>query len=198
MAGLAHTLPGWGLHTVAARKCGSHSSWAAAPAKALFLTAPMNSLYWRVTASYRQRVCPAAHRRSPNFPARVQIWRYPGFGTITIDINLNNGAIDGLSALVSQVANSDDTNFTSGPLTPQVPTFVDSATSPEAVGFSSANLTPLPTYVVPLVYIKNTNSLDTAAITNLTQRQAVTLETASLGRPFWGHEHKHCLFRRTK
>jgi hypothetical protein len=63
---------------------------------------------------------------------------------------------------------------------------VDSATSPEAVGFSSANLTALPTYVVPLVYVKNTNSLDTAAITNLTQRQAATLETASLGTTFYG------------
>jgi hypothetical protein len=54
-----------------------------------------------------------------------------GFGTITIDINVNNGAIDGLSALISQVANADDTNyFQAGP---QVPKFVDSATSPEAV-----------------------------------------------------------------
>jgi hypothetical protein len=109
-----------------------------------------------------------------------------GFGTITIDININNGAIDGLSALVNQVANSDDTNYSSGTLSPQVPTFVDSATSPEAVGFSSANLTALPTYVVPLVYVKNTNSLDTASITNLTQRQAVTLETASLGTTYFG------------
>jgi hypothetical protein len=109
-----------------------------------------------------------------------------GFGTITIDVNVNNGAIDGLQALTSQIANSDDTNYTSGPLTPQVPTFVDSATSPEAVGFSSANLTPLPTYVVPVVYIKNTNSIDTAAITNLTQRQAVTLETSTLGTTYYG------------
>jgi hypothetical protein len=102
-----------------------------------------------------------------------------GFGTITLDINLNNGAIDGLQALTSQVANPDDTNFTSGALSPQVPTFVDSATTPEAVGYSSAGLTELPTYVVPLVYIKNTNSADTAAITNLTQRQAYTLETGT-------------------
>lgn len=109
-----------------------------------------------------------------------------GAGKVTIDINLNNGAIDGLSALASQVANADDTNYASGPSTPKVPTFVDSATSPEAVGFSSADLTALPTYVVPLVYIKNTNSLDTAAITNLTQRQAVTLETATLGTTYFG------------
>ena len=37
-----------------------------------------------------------------------------GYGTITIDINLNNGAIDGLQALVNQVPNADDTNYTSG------------------------------------------------------------------------------------
>lgn len=109
-----------------------------------------------------------------------------GFGTITLDININNGAIDGLQAVTSQVANPDDTNYSSGALSPQVPTFVDSATTPEAVGYSSAGLTELPTYVVPLVYIKNTNSADTAAITNLTQRQAVTLETATLGTTYFG------------
>lgn len=109
-----------------------------------------------------------------------------GYGTITLDINLNNGAIDGLQALVNQAANSDDTNYSSGPLSPQVPTFVDSATSPNVVGVSSANLTALPTYVVPLVYIKNTNSIDTAAITNLTQRQAWTLENSTLGTTYYG------------
>jgi hypothetical protein len=102
-----------------------------------------------------------------------------GFGTITVDINLNNGAIDGLQALVNQLPNADDTNYSSGVSSPQVPTFVDSATSPDVVGVSSSGLTALPTYVVPLVYIKNTNSADSAAITNLTQRQAVTLETSS-------------------
>jgi hypothetical protein len=109
-----------------------------------------------------------------------------GFGTITLDINVNNGALDGLQALVGQVANADDTNYSSGPLTPQVPTFVDSAASAAASGYSSANLTALATYVVPLIYIKNTNSIDTAGITNLTQRQAVTLETASVGTTYFG------------
>lgn len=117
-----------------------------------------------------------------------------GFGTITLDINLNNGAIDGLQGLVNQVANSDDTNYSSGPSSPQVPTFVDSATSPEAVGFSSASLTALPTYVVPLVYIKNTNSIDTASITNLTQRQAVALETSSLGTTYFGGTSTNIVF----
>jgi hypothetical protein len=109
-----------------------------------------------------------------------------GYGTITLDINLNNGAIDGLQALMNQVANADDTNYSSGPLTPQVPTFVDSATTPDVVGVSSANLTSLPTYVVPLVYIKNTNSADTAAITNLTQRQAWSLENSTLQAAYFG------------
>lgn len=107
-----------------------------------------------------------------------------GFGTITLDINVNNGALDGLQALTSQIANADDTNYSS--LSPLVPTFVDSAASATASGYSSANLTALPTYVVPLVYIKNTNSIDTAGITNLTQRQAVTLETATLGTTYFG------------
>jgi hypothetical protein len=108
-----------------------------------------------------------------------------GFGTITLDINLNNGAIDGLQALVNQSANPDDTNYSS-PSIPVVPTFVDSATSPGAVGVSSADLTALPTYVVPLVYIKNTNSADTAAITNLTQRQAWSLENSTLQAAYFG------------
>ena len=109
-----------------------------------------------------------------------------GFGTITLDINVNNGALDGLQALTSQIANADDTNYTSGPLSPRVPTFVDSAASAAASGYSSANLTALQTYVVPLVYIKNTNSIDTAGITNLTQRQAVTLETSTVGTTYFG------------
>lgn len=109
-----------------------------------------------------------------------------GYNPITLDINLNNGAIDGLQALVSQQANADDTNYYSGPSAPEVPTFVDSATSPEAVGQSSATLTALPTYVVPLVYVKNTNSTDTASITNLTQRQAWNLENSTLDAAYFG------------
>jgi hypothetical protein len=109
-----------------------------------------------------------------------------GYGTITLDINLNNGAIDGLSALYHQVASSVDTNYSSGALTPQIPTFVDSATTPDVVGVNSSGFTALPTYVVPLVYIKNTNSTDTAAITNLTQRQAWSLENSLLPTTYFG------------
>jgi hypothetical protein len=116
-----------------------------------------------------------------------------GYGTITIDININNGAIDGLQALVNQVPNAVDTNYTSG-ATPQVPTFVDSATTPGVVGVSSANLTALPTYVVPLVYIKNTNSADTSAITNLTQRQAWSLENSTLAANYFGSSSTNLIY----
>jgi phosphate transport system substrate-binding protein len=108
-----------------------------------------------------------------------------GYGTITLDINVANGAVNGLQALVNQTAGPGDTNIT-GALV--VPTFVDSATSPEAVGIDSvaANLNAYPTYVVPLVFIKNANSIDTAPITNLTQRQAVSLETATNSTRYFG------------
>ncbi|MFZ0828188.1 MAG: hypothetical protein WAO02_12265 [Verrucomicrobiia bacterium] len=103
------------------------------------------------------------------------------FGTITLDFNLN-GAVIGLQNLVNQ---QPDTNVSGALL---IPTLVDSATSPEAVGIDSvaANLTAYPTYVVPLAYIKNTNSIDTAGITNLTQRQAWSLENSTLPATYFG------------
>ena len=97
---------------------------------------------------------------------------------LVIDVNLANGAIAGLNALVSGNPGPGDTNYLG---TKTVPTFVDSATSPEAVGIDSVanNIdTDYLTYVVPLVYVRNVNSIDTAPITNLTARQAVTLETS--------------------
>jgi len=104
---------------------------------------------------------------------------------ITIDINVANGAIAGLVALVNQSPSAGDTNVLG---VPTVPTFVDSATSPEAVGIDSvaANLTAYQTYVVPLVYIKNTNYPVVNTITNLTQRQAVSLETSLNPATFYG------------
>lgn len=106
-------------------------------------------------------------------------------GTITLDINVANGAIAGLQALVNQTAGPADTNVLG---VPTVPTFVDSATSPEAIGIDSvaANLSAYQTYVVPLVYIKNTNFPVVNAITNLTQRQAVSLETSVNPATFYG------------
>jgi len=110
-----------------------------------------------------------------------------GYGTITLNINLNNGAINGLSALANQTAGTGDTNYAGAPI---IPTFVDSATTPEAVGINSTtyNITeyPSPTYVVPLVYVRNTNYPDVYAITNLTQRQAVSLETSTNKAYFYG------------
>jgi len=94
------------------------------------------------------------------------------YGTITLDINLN-GAVIGLQNLIGQ---HTDTNISGANI---IPVVVDSATYPESVGLLSSGLTELPTFVVPLVFIKNTNSIDTASITNLTQRQAVTLESSA-------------------
>jgi hypothetical protein len=107
------------------------------------------------------------------------------YGQITLDINVANGAIAGLQALVNQSAGPADTNVLG---TPTVPTFVDSATSPEAIGIDSvaAHLTAYQTYVVPLVYIKNAAFPDVNAITNLTQRQAVALETSLNKATYYG------------
>jgi len=110
-----------------------------------------------------------------------------GYGTITLNINLNNGAVNGLNALANQTAYAGDTNYAGALI---IPTFVDSATTPEAVGINSTtyNITeyPSPTYVVPLVYVRNTNYPDVFAITNLTQRQAVSLETSTNKAYFFG------------
>jgi hypothetical protein len=108
-----------------------------------------------------------------------------GFNPITLDINVQNGAINGLVALVNQHAGTGDTNVLG---TPAIPTFVDSATSPDAVGINSttANLTALPTYVVPLVLVRNTNYPVVNAISNLTSRQVVALETAVNPATFYG------------
>jgi hypothetical protein len=110
-----------------------------------------------------------------------------GAGIITLNINLANGAINGLNALANQTAGVGDTNYQGVGI---VPTFVDSATTPEAVGINSGtyNITeyPQPTYVVPLVYVRNTNYPDVFAITNLTQRQAVSLETSTNKASFYG------------
>ena len=116
-----------------------------------------------------------------------------GYGTITLDINVASGAINGLVALVNQNADVNDTNVL-GQQT--VPTFVDSATSPEAVGIDSvaANLVELPTYVVPLVFVKNANFPDVNAITNLTQRQAVSLETSTNKATFYGGSSSNVIY----
>lgn len=109
-----------------------------------------------------------------------------GLNPITIDINIANGAVAGLNALITQQTAPGDTNLSGL----QIPDLVDSATQPSSVGITGVNLGHLiaqPTYVVPLIYAKNTNSTDTAGITNLTQRQAVALETSTnLPATFFG------------
>lgn len=116
-----------------------------------------------------------------------------GYGQITLDINVQNGAIAGLQALVNQTAGAADTNVLG---IPTVPTFVDSATSPEAIGIDSvaANLTAYQTYVVPLVFIKNTNFPVVNAVTNLTQRQAVALETSVNPATFYGGNATNAIY----
>jgi len=113
----------------------------------------------------------------------------PSLGAITIDINLL-GAVGGLEDLVNQTT---ETNASGVSL---VPTVVDSSTSPDAIGINSvaANFSALPTYVVPYVFIKNNNSADTAAITNLTQRQAQYLETATLPARFFGGASTNAIY----
>jgi len=112
-----------------------------------------------------------------------------GYGTITLDFNLL-GAVGGLNDLVN---GTTETNALGTAL--QV-TLVDSATSPEAVGIDSvaANFSILQTYVVPLVFVKNTNSTDTAPITNLTQRQAQSLATATLPATFFGGTNTNSIY----
>ena len=104
---------------------------------------------------------------------------------ITLDINVNNGAIAGLQSLVNQTPGPGDTNVLGVGV---VPTFVDSATSPEAIGIDSvaANLTAYPTYVVPLIFVKSSTWPAIAGITNLTQRQAVSLETSVNPASYYG------------
>jgi len=108
-----------------------------------------------------------------------------GYNPITLDINVANGAIAGLQALINHAGGPADTNYAGTILTPS---FVDSATSPEAVEIDSVanNLADLPTYVVPLVFVKNANFPELASVTNLTQRQALALETSTNQIAFFG------------
>jgi len=95
---------------------------------------------------------------------------------ITIDINIANGAVAGLDALLTQTAQAGDTNLSGS----KVPVLVDSATLPKSIGKDGSQLVALQTYVVPLVFVKNTKAgYPDSGITNLTQRQAVSLETST-------------------
>jgi hypothetical protein len=110
-----------------------------------------------------------------------------GYGQITLNVNLNNGAVNGLKALANQTAFVGDTNAAGNPI---IPTFVDSATSPETAGINSTTYNivdyPTPVYVVPLVYAVNALYPDVYGITNLTLRQAASLETSTNKATFYG------------
>ena len=105
-----------------------------------------------------------------------------GYNPITLDFNVNNGAVYGLQSLVNGPGPAS-TNI-DGTVTR--PTFVDSATSPDVVGVDPSSLAAYPTYVVPLVFVKNTNFPDLVSITNLTQRQAWSLEHSTLQATYFG------------
>jgi len=116
------------------------------------------------------------------------------YNPLTIDVNLANGAIAGLNNLVSGPNTSIDTNWQGNPLSA---TFVDSATTPEAVGISATASgidTTRPTYVVPLVYAKNTNSTALSTVTNLTSRQALALETGTYPATFFGSTSTNLIY----
>jgi hypothetical protein len=100
----------------------------------------------------------------------------PGLGSVTLDFVLN-GAVGGLLDI------SENNPETTAAGTNLVPTVVDSSTSPNAVAVDPSQFTALPTYAVPYVFIRNSNSANTAGITNLTQRQAALLEAAGATVP---------------
>jgi len=138
-----------------------------------------------------------------NVSSTVNVYRLQGssslaalssFNPITIDVNLANGAIAGLHNLIGSPDPTIDTNYAGAPLSV---TIVDSATTPEAVGISaSANGIDItrPTYVVPLIYVKNTNSVALSTVTNLTSRQAVALQTGTYPATFFGSSSTNLIY----
>jgi hypothetical protein len=101
---------------------------------------------------------------------------HTGLGTVTLDFNLS-GAVGGLNDIST---GNPEARAQGGTF---VPTVVDSSASPDVVGVDPSQFTALATYVVPYVFIKNSNSADTAGVTNLTQRQAALLESAGATLP---------------
>lgn len=107
----------------------------------------------------------------------------PALGKVTIHFVLN-GALKGVQDVLGQ----NPVATTGGALTPQLAV---SSTAPETVGIDGSALTQVRTLVIPFAYVKNPalpNSL--AGVTNLTQRQAAYLQSASGSLPtaFFGGE----------
>jgi hypothetical protein len=97
----------------------------------------------------------------------------PGLGLVTIHF-AQNGATLGLANLRDQAAELLATN---GSAAPQITL---SGASPETVGIDGSIFNSQPTFVVPFGYIKNSaKSPNLAGVTNLTQRQASYLQSAS-------------------
>ena len=108
----------------------------------------------------------------------------PGLGKVTIHFVLNGAAL-GLANLRDQAAVG---TASGGSLVPQAAV---SSVQPETVGIDGSIYTTFQTAVVPFVYIKNPNLPNSIhGVTNLTQRQASYLESASGALPtaFFGGE----------
>ncbi|MGA2684828.1 MAG: hypothetical protein ABSF51_07225 [Verrucomicrobiota bacterium] len=119
----------------------------------------------------------------------------PGLGTVTLAINLAVGAVGALNDI--SVGNPEPVAVGGGITSSSfVPTVVDSSASPGVIGVDSSQFVSLPTYIVPYVFIKNTNSTDTAGITNLTQNQAAALESSGATIPglFFGGSSTNVIY----
>jgi hypothetical protein len=111
----------------------------------------------------------------------------PGLGTVTLAINLAVGAVGALNDI--SVGSPEPVSIGGGITSSSfIPTIVDSSATPGVVGVDPSQFVELPTYIVPYVFIKNTNSANTAGITNLTQNQAQALESsgATIPAAFFG------------
>jgi hypothetical protein len=118
---------------------------------------------------------------------RTYVGTIPGYttgnstnlGNVTLDFVLN-GAVQGL-----QDIEDGNPQLTAKGTAVLPPTLVDSSSTPDAAQVDPSVLNSKPVYAVPYVFIKNisANSADSAAITNLTARQAIYLETAGATIP---------------
>jgi hypothetical protein len=137
--------------------------------------ASQNVLYDRVTNIFGGNV--SSVLISPtNATVRTYKGTIPGqtgLGTVTIDFSLL-GAVGGFQDTANQ--SSEVTAYGNS----LAPTIAVSSTSPEAVGIDPSPFVQTRTLVVPFVFVKNpSKSPNLANVTNLTQRQAAYLESAS-------------------
>ncbi len=102
------------------------------------------------------------------------IFRFTGkYGStnVTWDFNLTGGA-----GAVQDLVEGNQVQLVTGT---GVPVFVTTVTAPETIGINPTGLTQDLTLVAPVLLVANSNSTDLVGLTNLTQRQAVTLEASA-------------------